>query len=89
MINVDFDTFNPQIHPWFHLHFGEKLKEGIQGAYKFEGSLKKLAEGVRDLKKDIFSAAEAIKHEIQLSEAAKVFEAKPGILGLVLRSGYS
>jgi hypothetical protein len=81
MINVDFKEFDPQIHPWFHFNFGDRFREGLPGAYKVGDILNRLAEIVRDSEQDIFQSANLLKNEIKLSDAARVFEAKPGIMG--------
>ena len=81
MINVDFKEFNPQIHPWFHFNFGDRLRDGLPGAYKFGDIQNRLAEIVKDSEQDIFQSANLLKNEIKLSDAARVFEAKPGIMG--------
>ncbi|MHC4737298.1 MAG: hypothetical protein ACYS9Y_00190 [Planctomycetota bacterium] len=81
MINIDFDKFDPQKHPWIHLCFGERLYEGISGVYQFGETLGKLAEAVCNTNTDVFEIAHDIKNEVQLSDAAKVFEEKPGIFG--------
>ncbi|MFH0982764.1 MAG: hypothetical protein V2A79_14670 [Planctomycetota bacterium] len=82
MINVDFDAFDPQEHPWFLLSFGDKMTQGLVGVYEFRDALRKLAEAVSAVNVDVFEAAHVIQHEIRLSDAAKLFEAKPGILGI-------
>lgn len=81
MINVDFIEFDPQIHPWFHFSFGDRLREGLPGAYKVGEILNQLAEIVKDSEVDIFQSANRLKYDIEFSDAVRVFEAKPGIFG--------
>jgi len=81
MIDVDFDTFDPREHQWLHFCFGERMHEGIPGTYQMGEALGKLAEAVCDADTDVFSAALSLKHEVRFADAAKVFEAKPGVFG--------
>jgi hypothetical protein len=81
MINVDFREFDPQVHPWFHLSFGHRLREGLPAAYEIGDMLNTLARVVRESDQDIFEAASRLKNEIKLSDATRVFEAKPGVFG--------
>jgi hypothetical protein len=81
MINVDFNDFDPQIHPWFHFSFGGRFREGLPGAYKVGDILNGLAEIVKDSNQDIFKGASLLKTDFKLADAAEVFEAKPGVFG--------
>jgi hypothetical protein len=90
MINVDFDQFDPQKHPWFLLNFGERMFEGVPGAYRFREVFRELARVVGDSDVDLFKQAQAVKHAVSASDAARVFEAKPGIFGFsidLIRAG--
>lgn len=81
MINVDFDLFNPQEHPWFLLHFGHKMEHGISSVYEFRKIFQQIAEAVNNADVDPFEVARASYYEIHPSDAVKIFEVKPGILG--------
>lgn len=82
MINVDFDEFDPREHPWFLLHFSNRMHErGIHSAYEFHTVFYKLAEAVKNADEDPFEVVHATYYEIHPLDAVKVFEAKPGILG--------
>lgn len=81
MINNDFDTFDPLLHPWIQVHFGERLYDAGPGVREFGQMLDRLAKAVRDSENDIFETAHNLLYEVRLSDAAKVFEAKPGIFG--------
>lgn len=80
MINVDFREFDPQVHPWFHLSFGHR-QGPLPAAHEIGSMLSALAKIVRESDQDIFEAANRLKNEIRLSDAAGVFEAKPGAFG--------
>lgn len=84
MIDKDFDAFDPREHPWIQLHFGYRVSntEPVLTALKFGDNLTQLAEAVKNSKKDVFNTARDLQHEISLSDAAKLFEAKPGVFGL-------
>ena len=74
MINVDFDEFDPQEHPWFLLHFGKKMYErGISGAYEFRRVFEQLAEAVNNTDVDPFDIAREAYYEIHPSDAVKIF----------------
>lgn len=62
-------------------HFGEKMTEGVGEAYRFRDTFKQLVEVVRKTDGSAFAEAHAARNEIKLKDAAKVFEAKPGIWG--------
>ena len=82
MINVDFDEFDPREHPWFLLHFSDKMREiGISGAQEFRTVFYQLAEAVKNTDEDPFKVAHAAYYEIHPVDAVRIFEAKPGIFG--------
>jgi hypothetical protein len=83
MINVDFDVFNPQEHPWFLFHFGRQMVKGIGGyeLCEFREIFQRLAEAVNNTDVDPFEVARAAYYEIHPSDVVKIFEAKPGIFG--------
>lgn len=81
MIDKDFDTFNPEEDSWLLFNFGEKLYEGIVGAYKYKEPLKAIVEATKEDTINIFEVAHKARHELSLNDAAKVFTAKPGIFG--------
>ncbi len=81
MINEDFDVFDPREHPWIYLHLGEKMYEGVPGAYRVGELLNELALIVRDSDKDIFREVHNLQHQLSIEDATSVFEAKPGIFG--------
>jgi len=81
MINEDFDAFDPRHHPWIQFHFGQKLYEGVPGVYRYAQTLERLADAVLDTDHDVFDMAHYLIHEVRLSDASKVFEARPGIFG--------
>jgi hypothetical protein len=85
MINVDFDSFNPQQHPWFLFNFGEKIVDGVPHFDQFKQVFDSLANTINSNNNvDIFKVTAELQHEINkinISDAAKIFEAKPGIFG--------
>jgi hypothetical protein len=83
MINVDFDVFNPQEHPWFLFHFGRQMVRRIGGdeLYRFHEIFQQLAEAVNNADVDPFEVARATYYEIRISDAVKIFEVRPGIFG--------
>lgn len=81
MIDVDFDAFDPREHRWLHFCFGARLHEGVPATYQMGEALGRLAEAVCDADTDVFRAANSLKHEVGFADAAKVFEAKPGVFG--------
>jgi hypothetical protein len=86
MIEVDFDTFDPQQHRWLYVSLGSRLEDRHPQINKshtkeFAEVLTKLAEATCDADVDPFDAASAIMHEVRFPDVAKVFEAKPGIFG--------
>ena len=82
MINVDFDEFNPQEHPWLLIHFGERITEFWKVTiYRVERILSQIAESINDDNIDPFEAARKAYYEIQPTDAMEVFEMKPGIFG--------
>lgn len=81
MIHQDFNDFDPRDHPWLIINFGRRVT-GIYGGHnQFERILDELVEVVLNANEDFFTAAYKLKHEIQASECAKIFEAKPGLFG--------
>ena len=82
MINVDFDIFDPNRHPWIHLHFQERM-QGARDTIGIRGLLGELALAVRNSDKDIFQEAHKLQlqHQLSLEDVASVFEAKPGMFG--------
>ena len=80
MINVDFREFDPQIHAWFHLSFGDR-RDPLPAVHEVGAMLSALAKIVRESDQDIFEAANRLKNKIRLSDATRVFEAKPGAFG--------
>ena len=83
MMNEDFDTFEPKLHPWIQLNFGQKLDSDMPtlAVLRFGEMLGQLAEAVQGSDEDIFQTAHGLVHEVRHSDAAKVFEAKPGMFG--------
>ena len=81
MIDKDFDTFNPEEDSWLLFNFGEKLHEGIVGAYKYKEPLKAIVEATKEDNINIFEVAHKAKHELSVNDATKVFTANPGIFG--------
>lgn len=82
MINEDFGTFDPRLHPWLQFHFGQKLYEGVPGVYRYGDTLQRLAEAVLDVNHDVFEAAHDLVHKLEFSDALRVFEVKPGVFGV-------
>jgi len=78
MIDVDFVGFDPRAHRWLHLYFPEHQADGVPVAHD---TLAKLATAVCNAEIDVFRAANQIIHQIRLGDAAKVFQAKPGMFG--------
>ena len=81
MIDRDFDDFDPRKHPWLSINFGRRVTGLYGGLPLFEHILDELVEVVSDASEDFFTAAYNLKHEIQATELAKIFEAKPGLFG--------
>ena len=81
MIAEDFDNFDPQEHPWILLHLGDRMIEGIAGAYRFREALSAIAQAVNDSDADHFDVAHDAQYEVSAADAVKVFEAKPGAFG--------
>jgi hypothetical protein len=81
MIDVDFDKFDPRKNCWLHFCFGARMVEGIPATYHFGEALSKLATAVCEANTNVFHAANAIIRDVRFADAAKVFEAKPGIFG--------
>ena len=81
MIDKDFDTFNPEENSWLLFNFGEKLCEGIVGAYKYKELLKAIVDAIKEDNINIFEVAYKAQYELSIKDATKVFTAKPGIFG--------
>lgn len=83
MINRDFDSFDPQEHPWIYINFGERIDRGVVGLTEMEygDQLRLLAEAVHDTDKDVFATAHSVATEVSLGQSFSMFEARPGILG--------
>ena len=81
MIGEDFDVFDPRRHSWIHLNFGERVDRGVPGVSEFRHTLEQLADAVQNPTEDVFAAAHRLIHRVRLSDAAEVFEAKPGTFG--------
>ena len=80
MINVDFEEFDPQSHPWFLLNFGERMSEGTPGAYRFRETLKNLTEIVSTSNVDIFEGRESntkciFQRQLKYSKQSQVYSA--------------
>ncbi len=73
MINVDFRDFDPQVHPWFHLSFGERFRNDLPSVREVADMLNALAKIVRDSDQDVFEAANRLKNDIKLSDATSDF----------------
>jgi len=82
MINVDFDAFDPRAHSWLHLGFGGAVRTGTTPAAEYSALLGALANAIRRTNEDVFKVARSVIQEAGLKDAAEVFEAKPGILGI-------
>lgn len=81
LIAVDFDSFDPQEHPWYLLNLGSHIINNSPDVAKFSRFFDELAAAVNDREVDVFERTHAIAQAIDTSEAAKIFEAKPGIFG--------
>ncbi len=84
MINVDFNEFDPQEHPWFLLNFDEHTSRS-PSVRDFRDVLENLSDSVNANSIDIFKEApriaRSIKNEVRFSDVAEVFEAKVGVFG--------
>ncbi len=89
MINQDFNDFDPRDHPWLIINFGRRVTGSFGGQHQFEHLLDELVEVVLEANEDFFTAAYNLKHEIQATERAKVFEAKPGLFGFSINLFYA
>jgi len=68
-------------HKWALLNFGDRLYEGIPGAYKFSEILIEHAGIISNEDGGPFNFIETIHKEIEAENALKIFEEKPGLLG--------
>lgn len=58
---------------------------GINAADGLQAGCRRLTAAiVVDSDEDVFIAADDLKHDVRMSEACRVFEAKPGILGFTI-----
>ncbi|MBU0568470.1 hypothetical protein KJ693_11155 [bacterium] len=89
MINQDFDSFSPREHPWLIVNLGRRVTDYYGGQSQFDHLLNELVEVVLNADEDFFVAANKLKHEIQATEGAKLFEAKPGIFGFSINLFYA
>lgn len=81
MIDQDFNNFDPRKHPWMVINLGRRANGVFGGTSDFERILDELVEVLLNGKEDFFTAAYNLKNEIQSTEFAKIFEAKPGLFG--------
>lgn len=89
MIDQDFKDFDPRNHPWLVINFGRRVTGLYGGLPQFEHILDELVEVVLNANEDFFTAAHNLKHEIQATEFAKIFEAKPGLFGFSINLFYA
>ena len=81
MINEPFDSFDPRNHSWIVIHLDHGAGDGVDKARRLGATLERLATAVASRSDDPFEVAHALVYEVTPSEAARVFEAKPGIFG--------
>lgn len=87
MINVDFDDFDPNEHPWMYLHLGERIAGErlmlirAMDTVKVRELLSELTEVIKDTEKDIFEEAHKLRYQLTMEDVASAIEAKPGIFG--------
>ncbi len=89
MIDQDFNDFDPRNHPWLIINFGRRVTGSYGGLPQFEHLLDELVEVMLTADEGFFTAAYNLKHEIQATECAKVFEAKPGLFGFSINLFYA
>jgi hypothetical protein len=88
MIDQDFNDFDPRKHSWMIINFGRRVTGAYGGLPQFESILDELVDIALNAKEDFFTAAYNLKHEIQATECARIFEAKPGLFGFSVNLFY-
>jgi len=81
MIDIGFDDFDPQEHRWVLLYLGRKMRDTQVGSEEFKNALEQISGAVKDLDSDPFEVTHEVQHEVTSADAAKIFEAKPGVFG--------
>lgn len=81
MIDIGFDDFDPQEHRWVLLHLGGKMRDTKAGSEKFKDMLEQISSAVKNLDSDSFEVAHEVQNKVTSTDAAKIFEAKPGVFG--------
>ena len=86
MINVDFNEFDPQKHPWFILHFGRHTN--YENINQIRDILERISESAFDESVDLFNVARQAYYNIEAEDIMRMFELRPGIFGFSIDLRY-